>query len=84
MATNLRAGASVINELIQRTGPFSRAATPALRGLGDVGDEGIPALRASLPIVQDLHKFGNQIRPVARDLLASCSPRSTRTAASSA
>ncbi len=68
VATNLRAGASAINELIERTGPFSRAATPALRGLGDVGDEGIPALRASLPIVKDLHTFGNQIRPVARDL----------------
>lgn len=68
VASDLRLGASAINELIQRTAPFSRAGTPALRGLGDVGDEGIPALRASLPIVQDLHRFGNQIRPVARDL----------------
>lgn len=68
VATNLRAGAASINELIRRTGPFSRAATPALRGLGDVGNEGIPALRASLPIVQDLRAFGNQIRPVGRDL----------------
>lgn len=68
VAADLRLGARAINELIRRTGPFSRAATPALRGLGDVGDQGIPALRASLPIVRDLRQFGNQLRPVARDL----------------
>jgi ABC-type transporter Mla subunit MlaD len=68
VAADLRLGAAQINELIQRTGPFSEAATPALTRLGAVGKPGIPALRASLPIVKDLHAFGKQLRPVARDL----------------
>jgi phospholipid/cholesterol/gamma-HCH transport system substrate-binding protein len=68
VATNLRAGAGAINQLIERTGPFSRAGTPALTHLGAVGRQGIPALRASLPIVKDLRSFGTQLRPVARDL----------------
>lgn len=70
VATNLRVGARAINELIQRTGPFTRAATPALADLGDVGDVGIPALRRSLPIVRDLRAFGRQVVPVADDLEA--------------
>jgi ABC-type transporter Mla subunit MlaD len=68
VAIDLRLGARQINELIERTGPFSEAATPALTRLGAVGKPGIPALRASLPIVKDLRAFGKQLRPVARDL----------------
>lgn len=70
VATDLRLGARAINELFRQTGPFSRAATPALADLGDVGDEGIPALRRSLPIVKDLRAFGREIVPVADDLEA--------------
>jgi ABC-type transporter Mla subunit MlaD len=68
VASDLRIGARAINELIERTGPFSDAATPALTRLGAVGKPGIPALRASLPIVKDLRAFAVQLRPVARDL----------------
>ena len=68
VASNLRAGAPAINELIRQTGPFSRAATPALVSLGEVGKPGIPALRASLPIVKDLRGLGRQLQPVAKDL----------------
>ena len=68
LATDLLGGAQDINELIARTGPFAEAATPALTRLGQVGDPGIPALRASLPIVRDLREFGKQLQPVAKDL----------------
>ena len=68
VANRLLAGAQDINRLIQQTAPFSEAATPALTRLGAVGKPGIPALRASLPIVEDLRDFGSQLRPVARDL----------------
>lgn len=68
VADDLLAGANDITELIERTAPFSRAATPALTRLGQVGDPGIPALRASLPIVRDLREFGTQLQPVAKDL----------------
>ncbi len=68
LAGDLLSGAQDINELIERTGPFSEAATPALVRLGAVGKPGIPALRASLPIVKDLRAFGTQLQPVAKDL----------------
>jgi phospholipid/cholesterol/gamma-HCH transport system substrate-binding protein len=68
LARDLLAGAEDINELITLTGPFSEAATPALTRLGAVGEPGIPALRASLPIVRDLRSFGRQLQPVAKDL----------------
>ena len=68
VAADLRLGAQAINELIARTGPFSRAATPALTRLGAVSRPGIPALRATLPIIKDLHGFSKQLQPVARDL----------------
>jgi phospholipid/cholesterol/gamma-HCH transport system substrate-binding protein len=68
VARDLLGGAQDINELIELTGPFSQAATPALTSLGQVGIPGIPALRASLPIVKDLGEFGKQLQPVAKDL----------------
>ncbi len=68
IATNLRAQAPAINEVIQRTGPFSQAATPALLTLGDAAKPGIPAIRAAIPITKDLRAFATQLRPVASTL----------------
>jgi ABC-type transporter Mla subunit MlaD len=65
---DLRASAADVDELLRQMGPFSRAATPALVRLGEVGEPGIPALRASLPIVRDLRGFARQVRPVANTL----------------
>ena len=68
IATDLRAQAPAINEVIQRTGPFSRAGTPALLSLGDAAKPGIPAIRAAIPITKDLRAFSTQLRPVASTL----------------
>jgi len=68
VAADLRAAAGDIDALVSQLGPFSAAATPALTSLGAVGERGIPALQASLPIVQDLRRFAHRVRPVGAKL----------------
>jgi ABC-type transporter Mla subunit MlaD len=57
-----------INEVITQLGPFSRAALPALRTLGQAGDIGRPALVAARPTIRDLRRFAATARPVAANL----------------
>jgi phospholipid/cholesterol/gamma-HCH transport system substrate-binding protein len=68
VVSDLHASAADINELLRQMGPFSKAATPALVALGRVGEPGIPALRASLPITKDLNSFAKRLKPVAATL----------------
>jgi phospholipid/cholesterol/gamma-HCH transport system substrate-binding protein len=65
---DLHDAAADINELTRQLGPFSAASTPALTRLGEVGEPGIPALQASLPIVKDLGSFAKRLRPVGAQL----------------
>ena len=68
VVSDLHASASDINELLKQMGPFSKAATPALVRLGAVGKNGIPALRAAIPITKDLNGFAQRLRPVGKTL----------------
>jgi phospholipid/cholesterol/gamma-HCH transport system substrate-binding protein len=54
-----------INRLTVALGPFSRAALPALRTLGQAADIGGPALVHSRPTIRDLRTFARSARPLA-------------------
>jgi phospholipid/cholesterol/gamma-HCH transport system substrate-binding protein len=58
--------APAINRLVTQLGPFSQAAIPALDTLGDAGRVGIPAMQAARPVVGDLRRFAEAVRPVGR------------------
>jgi ABC-type transporter Mla subunit MlaD len=63
-----------LNTLLRQIEPFSRAGVPALQRLGAVAGPGIPALKASMPIIQDLRGLNRELAPVAdtlRDVLVS-------------
>jgi virulence factor Mce-like protein len=54
-----------LNRFVLELGPFSRAATPALRSLGKAADIGGPALRHSQPLLKQLVTFSIHARPVS-------------------
>jgi ABC-type transporter Mla subunit MlaD len=67
---DLHAQAPAINRLIEQLGPFSQAARPAVRTLGQASEAGIPAVKAFNPIVNQLDQFTRAAKPVASNLAA--------------
>jgi virulence factor Mce-like protein len=57
-----------LNRFVLALGPFSRAATPALRTLGQATDIGGPALVRSRPLIRNLATFAENARPVSTNL----------------
>jgi phospholipid/cholesterol/gamma-HCH transport system substrate-binding protein len=66
--TDLRAAAPSINTLLRQLGPFSTAALPTFRTLGDLADTGREALPAAEPIIRDIRGFADEAKPFARTL----------------
>jgi ABC-type transporter Mla subunit MlaD len=66
--TDLRAAAPSINTVLKQLGPFSQAALPTFRTLGDLADTGREALPAAEPIIRDIHGFADEAKPFARTL----------------
>jgi len=67
---DLHAQAPAINRLIKAQGPFAASSTIALKSLGQATIPGRKALVAAKGIVGDLKTFGEQTRPLARNLAA--------------
>jgi phospholipid/cholesterol/gamma-HCH transport system substrate-binding protein len=67
---DLHAQAPAINRLIKAQGPFAASSTVALKSLGQATIPGTKALVAAKGIVGDLKTFGEQTRPLARNLAA--------------
>jgi len=63
--TNLRAAAPSINTVFAQLGPFSQAALPTFRTLGNLADTGRAALPAAQPIIRDIHSFAQNAKPFA-------------------
>src|SRR5699024_7947914 len=66
--TDLHARAPEINQVIQRLGPFSQAAIPAVNSLGDAAKVGTPAVTDARPVIADLRSLANNVRPVGTTL----------------
>ena len=66
--TDLRAAAPSVNRLFAQLGPFSEAALPTFRTLGDLSDASRRALTRSQPIIRDIGGFAKEARPFARIL----------------
>jgi phospholipid/cholesterol/gamma-HCH transport system substrate-binding protein len=65
--TDLGAQADNINALVAQLGPFSNAARPAYRTLGQAAEIGGPALTKSRPTIQELGRFATAAKPVAKN-----------------
>jgi phospholipid/cholesterol/gamma-HCH transport system substrate-binding protein len=65
--TDLGAQADNINALVSQLGPFSNAARPAYRTLGQAAEIGGPALTKSRPTIQELGRFAIAAKPVAKN-----------------
>ena len=63
--TDLHAQATNINTLVTQLGPFSNAARPAFRTLGQAAEIGGPALTKSQPTIQELGRFAVAAKPLA-------------------
>jgi len=63
--TNLRAAAPSVNTVFRQLGPFSQAALPTFRTLGNLADTGRQALPAAEPIIRDIHSFAQEAKPFA-------------------
>src|SRR5205807_8038926 len=68
VVSDLGAAAPSINTFFTQLGPFSEAATPALRSLGDATDVGTPALISARPVISDLRTFASKAKPVGANL----------------
>jgi hypothetical protein len=66
--TDLGARAPEINQVVERLGPFSQAAIPAVNSLGDASKVGTPAVTDARPVIADLRTLANNVRPVGRTL----------------
>lgn len=66
--TDLRAVAPSINKIFQQLGPFSKAALPTFRTLGDAADVSREALERSQPVIEDLDQLGRKTKPLASSL----------------
>ncbi len=64
---DLGAQADNINALVAQLGPFSNAARPAYRTLGQAAEIGGPALTKSDPTIKELGKFAVAAKPVAKN-----------------
>ena len=63
--TDLRAAAPSINTVFEQLGPFSQAALPTFRTLGNLADTGRAALPAAEPVIRDIHAFAQEAKPFA-------------------
>jgi phospholipid/cholesterol/gamma-HCH transport system substrate-binding protein len=68
--TDLRAAAPSVNTIAEQLGPFSTAALPALRTLGNAADVGSKALVQAQPVINDVGGFAKEARPFASTLAA--------------
>ena len=66
--SDVGAVAPQLNTIVERLGPFSSAATTSLTSLGSAGTRSIPAVRAALPLADDLAALGRSARPVGGTL----------------
>jgi ABC-type transporter Mla subunit MlaD len=60
--------AKAINSMIEGTGPFFNAATPALVSLGDFGDRARTLFPAIRPLIGDLNELGQPLTPTTNNL----------------
>jgi virulence factor Mce-like protein len=65
---NTRRAAPALTTTFERLGPFSDAARPGLRSLGDLSRTGSSAIRASDPVVAQLRKVSDQAPELAKPL----------------
>jgi phospholipid/cholesterol/gamma-HCH transport system substrate-binding protein len=65
---DLRAAAPAVNTIFEQLGPFSTAALPTFRTLGDLADTGRAALPAAEPVIRDIRGFADEAKPFARTL----------------
>ncbi|MFL5825861.1 MAG: MlaD family protein [Thermoleophilaceae bacterium] len=65
---NTRRAAPALTTAFQRLGPFSDAARPGLRSLGDLSRTGSSAIKASDPVVAQLRKVSDQAPQLAKPL----------------
>ena len=70
---SLAGEAPAINDAVERLGPFSDAALPALDSLGELARRGRTLVPAIEPLVRDLRRLGRPARPAA-----ATAPRSSR------
>ncbi|HEY6780014.1 MAG TPA: MlaD family protein [Thermoleophilaceae bacterium] len=70
----LHRNAPAINQTIQETGPFFKAATPAVESLGDFAQRGRTVFPAIRPLVRDIQQLTGPLKPTTTrlaDLLGS-------------
>ncbi|HZV73240.1 MAG TPA: MlaD family protein [Conexibacter sp.] len=65
---DLRVAAPSVNTLFEQLGPFSTAALPTFRTLGNLADTGSRALPAAEPIIRDIRGFADAAKPFSRTL----------------
>ena len=66
--SDLGEAAPDLSRFVLQLGPFSRAATPAFRTLGEAADVGRPALDRTRPLLRDLRRFNREAGPSSADL----------------
>jgi hypothetical protein len=70
VVVDLRSQGPAISRFIRELGPFSAAATPALKALGGAADVGRPALVQAKPIITDVKTLAQNGQPLAANLAA--------------
>jgi ABC-type transporter Mla subunit MlaD len=65
---DLRAAAPSVNRLFEQLGPFSTAALPTFRTLGNLSDVGRRALPRSEPTIRDIASFAKTAKPLSSRL----------------
>lgn len=65
---SLDSQSKAINSMVQGTGPFFQAATPALVSLGDFGDRARTLFPQIRPLIADLDELGQPLRPTTDNL----------------
>lgn len=65
---SLDSNAKAINAMIEGTGPFFKATTPALVSLGDFGDRARQLFPQIRPLIGDLDELGRPLRPTTNNL----------------
>lgn len=65
---DLHASAGQLERLFDNLEPFSRSSQANLRSLGEAADEGLPAMRAAGPVVEELDRFARRTPEVANNL----------------
>ncbi|MBB4662679.1 MlaD family protein [Conexibacter arvalis] len=65
---DLRVAAPSVNQIFEQLGPFSEAALPTFRTLGDASEITRRALIAARPVIQDIRGLARSTGPLARNL----------------